>query len=131
MRFGHWSAPPALRQPYNRKHPLDDLSTMTHAIEEGQRVAAQLRERIDPGTSLGSARPKLTIEDRGAWWLAKFPGKDDRCNLQRVEFATLELARQFSLDVAHGHLDSVGGSDVPLLLRLDHEVADGGYLRIG
>ena len=32
-----------------------------------------------------AARPKATIEDAGQLWLGKFPARDDRFNLQRVE----------------------------------------------
>lgn len=50
----------------------------SQAIEEGKRVAAHWLERLDPGTSMGGARPKATIEDDHCLWLGKFPAKEDR-----------------------------------------------------
>lgn len=88
-------------------------------------------EQLDPGTSLGGARPKATIEDGQSLWLGKFPAKDDRVNLQRVEFATLDLARRCGLNVAQARLESVGQSDVLMLQRFDREHTENGYLRYG
>lgn len=78
-------------------------------------MAAYLLEQLDPGTSMGGTRPKATIEDGQCLWLGKFPAKDDRCNLQRVEFATLDLARRCGLNVTQERLQTVGHGDVLML----------------
>ena len=80
---------------------------------------------------MGGARPKATIEDAQILWLGKFPARDDNCNLQRIEFATLDLARRCGLNVAPARLQKVGNSDVLMLQRFDREYADTGYLRFG
>lgn len=129
LSFGLKVEPPAPRRSYNRTHQLDKLITATRAIEAGKHVAAHLLERLDPGTSMGGARPKATIEDDHCLWLGKFPARNDRFNLQRVEFATLDLARRCGLNVTQARLQSVGSSDVLMLQRFDREHADGGYLR--
>jgi serine/threonine-protein kinase HipA len=131
LSFGLTSEPPAPRRQYNRTHQLADLIAATQAIEEGRTVAAHLLEQLDPGTSMGGARPKATIEDAQSLWLGKFPARDDRFNLQRVEFATLDLARRCGLNVAQARLQSVGESDVLLLQRFDRDYTDKGYLRFG
>ncbi len=131
LSFGLKAEPPAPRRAYNRTHQLDDLITASQAIEEGKRVATHLLEQLDPGTSMGGARPKATIEDDHWLWLGKFPSKDDRFNLQRVEFATLDLASWCGLNVTQARLQPVGSSDVLMLKRFDREHAEGGYLRFG
>jgi serine/threonine-protein kinase HipA len=131
LSFGLKVEPPAPRRHYNRTHQLHDLIAASQAIEAGQRVAAHILEQIDPGTSMGGARPKATIEDAQNLWLGKFPAKDDRFNLQRVEFATLDLARRCGLNVAQARLQSVGHSDVLMLRRFDREHTAQGYLRFG
>ena len=93
LSFGLKVEPPAPRRTYNRTHQLDALIAASQAIEDGKRVATHLLEQLDPGTSMGGARPKATIEDDHCLWLGKFPSKDDRFNLQRVEFATLDLGQ--------------------------------------
>lgn len=131
LSFGLKAEPPAPKRQYNRTHQLAELIAATQAIEEGKQVAAHLLEHLDPGTSMGGARPKATIEDAQSLWLGKFPAKDDRCNLQRIEFATLDLARRCGLNVTQARLQTVGDADVLMLQRFDRDYTDKGYLRFG
>ena len=131
LSFGLSVNPPAPKRNYNCTHQLGDLIIATQAIDENQPVAAHLLEQLDPGTSMGGARPKATIEDGQALWLGKFPAKGDRFNLQRVEFATLELARRCGLNVVQARLESVGQNEVLLLRRFDRDYTNSGYLRFG
>ena len=131
LSFGLKAEPPAPKRHYNRTHQLAELIEATQAIEEGRPVAAHVLEQLDPGTSLGGARPKATIEDAQCLWLGKFPARQDRFNLQRIEFATLELARRCGLNVAQARLQTVGDMDVLMLQRFDRDYTDKGYLRFG
>ena len=131
LSFGLKAQPPAPRRHYNRTHQLTELIAATQAIEEGRPLAAHVLEQLDPGTSLGGARPKATIEDAQCLWLGKFPARQDRFNLQRVEFATLELARRCGLNVAQARLQTVGDADVLMLQRFDRDYTDQDYLRFG
>ncbi|MFZ5558854.1 MAG: type II toxin-antitoxin system HipA family toxin [Pseudomonadota bacterium] len=131
LSFGLKLEPPAPRRRYNRTHQLADLVAAAEAIEEGKRVPANILEQLEPGTSMGGARPKATIEDDNRLWIGKFPEKADRYNLQRVEYATLELARRCGITVCNSRLQSVGGHEVLMVERFDREHAEGGYLRFG
>lgn len=131
LSFGLTAAPPAPRRLYNQTHQLQDLIAASQAIEEGRPVAAHVLEQLDPGTSMGGARPKATVEDAQRLWLAKFPAQGDRFNLQRVEFATLDLARRCGLNVCLARLQSLGFEDVLMLQRFDREHTEGGYRRHG
>jgi len=131
LSFGLKAEPPTPKRQYNRTHQLAELIATTQAIEDGRPVAAHLLKQLDPGTSMGGARPKATIEDAQSLWLGKFPSRDDRFNLQRVEFATLDLARRCDLNVTQARLDPVGESDVLMLQRFDRDYTDKGYLRFG
>lgn len=55
--------------------------------------------------------------------------------MQRVEFATLNLARRCGLNVTQARLETVGASDVLMLERFDRQYeetrTDKGYLRFG
>ena len=131
LSFGLKAEPPAPNRHYNRTHQLTELVAAAQAIEEGRALPAHLLEHLDPGTSMGGARPKATIEDAQCLWLGKFPSKDDRCNLQRIEYATLDLARRCGMNVTQARLQSVGDSEVLMLQRFDREHSGGGYLRFG
>jgi len=131
LSFGTSVEPPASKRRYNRTHQLAELVAAAEAIEEGKRVPEHILEQLEPGTSMGGARPKATIEDGNRLWLGKFPEKGDRCNLQRVEYATLELARRCGIVVCNTRLESVAERDVLMVERFDREYVEGGYLRFG
>ena len=131
LSFGLKADPPAPKRQYNRTHQLADLIAVAEAIEEGKRVPVHILEQLEPGTSMGGARPKATIEDGDRLWLGKFPEKGDRCNLQRVEYATLELARRCGINVCRARLQAVAGRDVLMLDRFDRQRTEKGYLRFG
>ena len=131
LSFGDAVEPHPSKRKYNRTHQLADLVAAAEAIEEGKRVPEHILEQLEPGTSMGGARPKATIEDANRLWVGKFPEKEDRCNLQRVEYATLELARRCGIHVCNSRLESVGGRDVLMVERFDREHTEGGYLRFG
>ena len=56
---------------------------------------------INPGSSLGGARPKASvIDDKENLWIAKFPSKTDIKDIGGWEMVTNELARNVGLNVA-------------------------------
>ncbi len=131
LNFGSKLEPTAPKRRYNRTHQLAELIAAAEAIEEGKRVPEHILEQLEPGTSMGGARPKATIEDGNRLWIGKFPEKADRCNFQRVEYATLELARRCGLAVCNARLQAVAAHDVLMLERFDREYTEGTYLRFG
>jgi serine/threonine-protein kinase HipA len=131
LSFGDAVEPHPSKRPYNRTHQLAELVAAAEAIEAGTKVPEHILEQLEPGTSMGGARPKATIEDGNRLWVGKFPEKEDRFNLQRVEYATLELARRCRIDVCNSRLESVGGKEVLMVERFDREYTEGGYLRFG
>jgi len=56
---------------------------------------------INPGSSLGGARPKANVvDDKKNLWIAKFPSKSDFKDIGGWEMVTNELARKAGLNVA-------------------------------
>lgn len=131
LSFGSTLQPIAPERRYNRTHQLAELIAAAEAIEEGKRVPEHILEQLEPGTSMGGARPKATIEDGNRLWIGKFPEKADRCDLQKVEYATLELSRRCGLAVCNARLQSVAARDVLMLERFDREYTEGAYRRFG
>jgi serine/threonine-protein kinase HipA len=121
LSFGRTATPPAPRRPFNRTHQLPALIEAAEKLEEGGRLPHEVLEELEPGTSMGGARPKVTVEDDHKIWLAKLPEKADRHNMQRVEYATLELARAAGLRVCATRLERVGERDALMLDRFDRE----------
>jgi serine/threonine-protein kinase HipA len=121
LSFGRTAAPPAPRRPFNRTHQLPALIQAAETLEENGRLPHEVLEELEPGTSMGGARPKVTVEDEHKIWLAKLPEKADRHNMQCIEYATLELARAAGLRVCGTRLERVGQRDALMLDRFDRE----------
>ena len=121
LSFGHTLEPPAPRRPFNRTHQLEALIEAAQKLEEDGRLPHEVLEALEPGTSLGGARPKVTVEDGHKLWLAKLPEKGDPHNMQRIEYATLELARAAGLRVCGARLQRVGDRHALMLERFDRD----------
>lgn len=60
-----------------------------------------LDQLIDPGTSLGGARPKANVVDTdGTLYVAKFPSKKDLENTELIEHFSHQLAAKAGINVA-------------------------------
>lgn len=121
LRFGLSLQPPGPAKPFNRTHQLETLLRAAEQVEETGTLPYEVLESLEPGTSMGGARPKVTVEDGHHIYLAKLPEKQDKHNMQRIEYATLELARAVGLKVCGARLESVGNSEALMLLRFDRE----------
>ncbi len=134
LGFGNVSSPPEYRLRFESLGSLERLQEVADAIARDEPVpAASDEERflslLQAGTSMGGARPKVTIAHDGALWLAKFGFRDDVYASPRVEHALMNLARSCGLNVAETRLELAGGRDVLLVRRFDREKSGGGYFR--
>lgn len=81
--------------------------------------------------SLGGARPKASVvDDEGSLFIAKFTSQDDTMPIERVEVATLSLARAVGLNAASVRLE-LGDTPRPVALIRRFDRRDGeriGYL---
>ena len=137
LSFGLHVEPPGPARRFNRVLQLEVLLREADryirdeapADNADAAVAEQVEALVNPGTSLGGARPKNVVEDDDGLWVAKFPHPEDRWSNTRVEGAMLALARECGLQVAQSRVQVVGGRDVLLVKRFDREKIKGGYLR--
>ncbi|HEY0020577.1 MAG TPA: type II toxin-antitoxin system HipA family toxin [Longimicrobium sp.] len=137
LSFGRGPVPPAPVREYNRVVRLQELRHAAALLEDdrpGEPVPAQILDLLDPGSSLGGARPKNVVEDDDGLWIAKFPQRGDRWNNAPVESAMLSLASRCGIRVPATRVEQVGAESVLLVKRFDREaVNEGGawtgYLR--
>lgn len=136
LSFGLNRDPPGPVRRFNQVLQLPLLLAAAERLSEDGAPAStdpvfrqQVGDLIQPGTSMGGARPKNVVEDDEGLWLAKFPARGDRWNNARVEAAMLELARECGIRAAIPRVVSVAGKDVLLVKRFDRERVEGGYLR--
>lgn len=136
LSFGLHPEPPAPVRRFNRVLQLPLLLAQAERImsdddpvESNADPERQTRTLIQPGTSMGGARPKNVVEDDAGLWLAKFPATGDRWNNTAVEAAMLKLAQACGIRAAHARIVKIAGNDVLLVKRFDREKTDDGYLR--
>jgi len=134
LSFGRSRTPPAPLRRFNRTIHLAELLAHADAIADGASSTDEddrlLWQLVEPGTSMGGARPKNVIEDDDGLWLAKFPMRGDRWSYARVEAATLDLAALVGIETPEARVIAIGGRDVLLVKRFDRErLADGHDLR--
>jgi serine/threonine-protein kinase HipA len=79
------------------------------------------------GTSIGGARPKATLVDKGRQLIAKFSSQSDTSPLVQFEFLGMELARRCGLNVASVELLEVNKRPVLMIERFDRPI-DGSRL---
>jgi len=95
------------------------LAASEHVVNEDD-SDEDLRLLLAPGSSLGGARPKASVQDAdGRLALAKFPSPTDEWQTERWEWVALELAAAAGIAVPQARLERVGGKSVLLLQRFD------------
>ncbi len=132
LSFGTERSPPAARQWSNRVLHLLELRRAAQALEEaapGEPVVSQVGDLLEPGTSLGGARPKNAVEDDEGLWIAKFPQRSDKWNNAPVEAAMLALARRCGIRTPDTRVEQIGDESVLLVRRFDRDKVPAGYLR--
>ncbi|MBQ7680553.1 MAG: type II toxin-antitoxin system HipA family toxin [Butyrivibrio sp.] len=108
--------------------PMEQLGKLEQAslaleTEADEDVRKWLKNLLDPGSSLGGARPKANVVDeKGNVWIAKFPSAKDEMNIGAWEMVAHELAIKCGLNVPDArllHLSEKG--DTFLVKRFDRD----------
>ena len=108
--------------PWIRLRALENASLAFENDESGLEEK-WLRELLAPGSSLGGARPKATVQaEDGSLWIAKFPSRHDEYNSGAWEKTVHNLARMCGLDVPESKLEAFSKNGSTFLVkRFDRE----------
>jgi serine/threonine-protein kinase HipA len=111
--------------PVPRLIDLQDLQSIAASIEQRGEVSNQaLRLMAGAGGSIGGARPKANVMDEGQLWIAKFSSAGDTSPVERIEVATLKLARNLGLNAPEARLMlERSASPIALIRRFDRDGA--------
>ncbi len=103
--------------PVPRLSDLDELRRLAGAAEDDPSGGVSIRDLlVGSASSLGGARPKANVRDRsGDLAIAKFTSDRDTMPVERVEVATLALARAAGLNAARARVE-LGSTDKPVAL---------------
>src|SRR5574344_499845 len=117
--------------------PIESLRKLEHASLEFEKSNNQLETKwlnllLQPGSSLGGARPKATVKDTdGSLWIAKFPSKNDEYNTGAWEQTVNQLALLCELTVAKFDAKTFTKKGTTFLSkRFDRIYKDGSVKRI-
>jgi len=114
--------------------PIESLRALCDACheielaEERNELPEQrwLDQLIDPGTSLGGARPKANVMDSdGKLYVAKFPSKKDLENTELIEHFSHHLAKEAGINVAKTSTIKISRDRDLLLSERFDRTADG------
>lgn len=113
---------PAARVP--KFAELEQLLELASDIDQGTLPADlddALAKLLVYGSSMGGARPKVTIELDGQQWIAKLSRRDDVFDQPRAEFASLRMAQDAGIPVPENQLRLIKGQAVLLVRRFDRD----------
>ena len=116
--------------------PFETLRKLEQASLEFEKSEFQddkwLQVILNPGSSLGGARPKATIKDENdVLWIAKFPSNHDEYNLGAWEKTVSDLAKLSKLSVPETMKKDFSQSGSTFLTkRFDRSYDDGKIRRI-
>ena len=103
--------------------PLIDLPKLLNASErvtEDNASAEDLKLLLAPGSSLGGARPKASVHEKGGHLaIAKFPNKMDETNVVLWEALALTMAKQAKIAVPIFRIEKVLNRPVLISRRFD------------
>lgn len=99
---------------------LPRLLTAAARLDDDAETDDELRLLLDAGSSLGGARPKANVVDRGRLWIAKFPRPSrDPWTVTAWEQIALDMARDCGIDAAVSRIELIANRPVLLVERFD------------
>lgn len=101
---------------------LGELLGVTERIYRNEESDEDLQLIFAPGSSLGGARPKVSIIDQhGNLSIAKFAKEEDDYRIELWESVALQIAARSGLTVSEHELATVAGKSVLLSKRFDRD----------
>lgn len=126
LRFAEKESGPFLREEGAKRIPpvieLPKLLSAAERVIEEKETDEDLRLLFAPGSSLGGARPKASVMDKGTHLaIAKFPRPDDEIDTVAWEAVALALAKRSGIAVPTARIEIVAKRRVLLLRRFDRD----------
>ena len=108
---------------------LRELIESAERVEKGVPLTPELDQALFHGSSIGGARPKALIQDRGRKYIAKFASSTDLYSVVSAEYIAMRLAHLAGLDVAPVALVKAANREVLLVERFDRQYTHDGWAR--
>lgn len=120
LQFSLSRTRPKVPQKVPEMNFLSRLSTIAEHLILKQPLTVNELQLLDPGSSMGGARPKVTVRDGSSEWLVKFGRPDDLIDNPRVEYASMQLLTRLGINIPETKLfDLPHGKCAYLIKRFD------------
>ena len=86
--------------PYPQLKDLAQLATAVEDVQTQAPITAEIQRLVQPGVTLGGARPKALLQTEKGTCVVKFSELDDAVDTPLVEHATMTLAASAGLNMA-------------------------------
>ena len=109
-------------KPKKNRNTLGDMPMLLkgkEAILKNGDIPEEAKKAFEYGASMGGARPKTLIEDKGQSYIAKFNRPDDLFNVCLVEHATMTMLKELDVSVANTSIANSHQEDILLVKRFD------------
>ena len=108
---------------------IEELIESAERVEKGIPLSPELDQALIHGSSIGGARPKALIQDRGKKYVAKFSSSTDLYSIVKAEYVAMRLASLAGLNVSPVKLVKAANKDVLLIERFDRVPKGNEYTR--
>lgn len=99
---------------------LHDLAKAAEKLELKHKLAPEELALLEPGSSMGGARPKVTVADDETRWLVKFAKAGDLVDVPLLEYCSMQFLKDvLGLNVPETRLINVGGKNAFAIVRFD------------
>lgn len=109
-------------KPKYNKNNLGDIPMLLKAkdaILNDEAIPKEAKKAFEYGSSMGGARPKTTMTDKGKTYLVKFNRPDDLFNQVKIEHASMCMLKELGCRVAPTQVLPTINGDVLLVERFD------------
>lgn len=115
---------PQLRKALHSFPEMEEFFILADRFEAGKEIPEEMLHLIEFGSSMGGLRPKLTITHEGNEWIAKINRIDDKFDISRVEYATMQMAQDAGINIPNMQLQEINGRPILLVERFDRNVTN-------
>lgn len=100
---------------------LHTLAELAQRVESRTQLRPEELALLEPGSSMGGARPKVSVVDEGRPWLVKLGKESDLVDMPLLEFCSMQfLQKKLALDVPETRLIKLANRHAFAVQRFDH-----------
>ena len=100
---------------------IQALAEAAEKLEARQALAPEELALIEPGSSMGGARPKVTVTDGDARWLVKFSKTTDLVDVPLLEYCCMQfLQKEIGLNIPQTRLIKLADQHAFAIKRFDN-----------